>query len=147
MKKETVERITKVIPGIFKNVLAYIKDNFDEKGQKTLENATGSIGILIKLFGKPIIDKYFEKKTGKKLENFGLLTYLKAAFVQAGESLEGIKENQREMINSDSYFKALNDSLELEIERFDESDVLLVFQPKYHPAVLFVKDNYLEVLR
>ncbi|NIM10711.1 MAG: hypothetical protein GTO45_01890 [Candidatus Aminicenantes bacterium] len=46
MKRETAERITKAIPSMFKNVLAYTKDNFDKKGQEILKGATGTIGVL-----------------------------------------------------------------------------------------------------
>lgn len=35
MKRETAERITKAIPSMFKNVLAYTKDNVDKKLSKS----------------------------------------------------------------------------------------------------------------
>lgn len=147
MKIESAERIIKAIPGIFKNVLQYTKENFDKEGRETLDKATGTIGVLVKLFGKSLIDKYFEKQKEKKLEDFGLQTYLKAAFLQAGKSLKVIKDKIKEEVEPDVFFDIFNGSLQDQEQQFKESDVLLIFQPKYHPAVLFVKDNYLQVLR
>lgn len=147
MKIEGAERIINAIPGIFKNVLQYTRDNFDKHGQETLDKATGTIGVLVKLFGKPLIDKYFDKQKEKKREDFGLETYLKAAFLQAGQSLEVIKDKIEKEVEPDVFFDILNGSLQDQEQQFKESDVLLIFQPKYHPAVLFVKDNYLQVLR
>jgi hypothetical protein len=147
MKIETAERITKAIPSMFKNVLAYTKDNFDKKGQEILKGATGTIGVLINLFGKPLIDKYFDKQKEKKLENFGLQTYLKAAFVQAGKSLAEIEGDFDDKEATEVLFEILTDSLEDQEKDFDKSDVLLIFQPRYHPGVLFVKDHYIRILR
>jgi len=147
MKKERVKQIIKTIPDIFKNVLQYTKDNFDKQGEETFKKATGTIGVLVNLFGKPLIDKYFDKQREKKLENFGLQTYLKAALLQAGKSLEVIKGDLEKEVEPNVFFKILNDSLEGQVKEFNESDVLLIFQPRYHPAVLFVKDNYIKVLR
>lgn len=44
---------------MFKNVLAYTKDNFDKKGQEILKGATGTIGVLINLLflGLPLKKK------------------------------------------------------------------------------------------
>ncbi|MCK4764081.1 MAG: NACHT domain-containing protein [Candidatus Aminicenantes bacterium] len=147
MKKETTERIVNAIPGIFKNIVDYTKRNFDEKGKEILGGAGGTFGVLVNLFGKSLIDKYFEKKTGKKLDDFGLQTYFKAALVQAGKSLSVIEDKLKEDVKPGRFFEILNESLSDQELHFKESDVLLIFQPKYHPAVLFVKDNYLQVLR
>ncbi|MCK5055965.1 MAG: NACHT domain-containing protein [Candidatus Aminicenantes bacterium] len=147
MKKETVEHIIKVIPDYFKNVIEHMKDNFDKKGKDTLDKAGGTIGLLVNMFGKPLIDKYFEKQKEKKLEDFGLQTYLKAALLQAGKSLAEIEDKIAGEVKPDKLFKTLKDSLADQEKLFNESDVLLIFQPRYHPAVLFVKDNYIQVLK
>ena len=57
------------------------KINFDEKGQETLSNATGTVGVLIRFFAQDTIDAYFKKLTEKKLENFASATYLKASLM------------------------------------------------------------------
>ncbi len=69
-----------------------LKNNFDENGKSIIDNSTGVAAIIIGLFGKPFVDKYFDKLTDEKLENYGLKTYLKAGFVQAHNSLVAIEE-------------------------------------------------------
>jgi len=78
MDKKKVEQIVKTLPHALKNFATYFKDNFDETGQETLSKTTGTIGVLIRLFGQSAIDSYFEKLTKEKLKDFGANIYLKA---------------------------------------------------------------------
>lgn len=147
MNKKATERVVNTIPTILQNALSYLKDNFDENIQDALGSASGTTGIIIKLFGQPFIDSYFEKQTEKKLEYFGLDTYLKASFAQAEESLNEIAANLDQNLPPDSVYTVTNQILQGELKNFEPGDVILIFQPKYHPTVLFVKNSYIRILK
>ena len=80
MNKATIEKIIKILPVTLKNISGYLKDNFDKSGQDTLSNATGTIGIVIKLFAQDKLDSYFENISKDKLKDFGSNIYLKRQF-------------------------------------------------------------------
>ncbi len=83
MRKKLTETVVNTIPDILKNALNWAKDNFDKHAQETLGSATGTVGIVVKLLGQSLIDGYFEKQSAKRLDDFGLLIYKKAALIQA----------------------------------------------------------------
>ncbi|MDA3946685.1 MAG: hypothetical protein PF439_08405, partial [Helicobacteraceae bacterium] len=84
MKKTMIERIVNTVPQSLKNMVGYIKDNFDDSGQEALSNASGTIGIVVKIFAQDKIDIYFDKLTKNKLKDFGANMYLKASLIQVG---------------------------------------------------------------
>lgn len=146
MNKKAIENISKVLPDFIKNAAEYLKNNFDEHGKDIIGDASGTAASISKLFTQPLIDKYFDKLSERRLENFGFNVYLKAALKQAEKSLEEIKENLNNKLASDTIFNLLNKSLQQEINSFDPSSLLLIFHPKYHPAAIFIKSNYERVL-
>jgi len=149
MQKETIKKLTKAIPDLLKEVTKHLKSNLDQTGAKTLLSVSGSAGLVIKLFGTTLIEKYFAKSEKKKLDNYGSPTYVIAGFEQAEESLKFVsnKYNENNLIQSaiEAFVDAL-ESIEKEID-VEQEDIIIVFQAKYHPAVLYVKKTYLKLFK
>jgi hypothetical protein len=147
MKKKIFENISKALPSFFKNSTDYLKSNFEENGQQILGNASGTAAVITRLFAQPLIDNYFKKLSEKKIENFGLNTYLKAGFLQASDTLEQIKERLDNTVKPELIFEIINKSIVNEITELETKNILTVFQPKYHPAIVSIKNNYLRILK
>ncbi|MDR0232307.1 MAG: NACHT domain-containing protein [Dysgonamonadaceae bacterium] len=147
MKRKTLEKVVEIIPDFLTNAVDYLKNNFDENGQEILGKASGTTIAVIKLFTQPLINKYFENITEKKLENFGLQTYIKSAILQATKSIELIEDKLDKEYSPSIIVGIINRSMFEEIESFDKNDAILVFQPQYHPAVEYVKRSYERMLR
>ncbi|MFD1603044.1 NACHT domain-containing protein [Flavobacterium artemisiae] len=146
MKKQ-IENIATLLPDFIKNAFDYVKNNFTENGQELFENANGSAALVIKILAQPLIDKYFENKTDKKLENFGLATYIKASLVQANDSINIIKENINDDFSPKIVFDIINNAIQEDIDSFDPTQIILIFQPLYHPAIILIKNNYKRILQ
>jgi hypothetical protein len=146
MRREAIRKVTKAIPDMLKEVSGHLKSNMKVAGQSAFLNASGTVGLVIRLFGNSIIESYFERVSKKKLDDFGTPTYLSAAFIQAEESLKSIKD----LIETDDIakdtFEALQKAIGKDNMEFDESEIIVVFQPKFHPAVLFVKGRFVKIL-
>ena len=141
MNKTTTQNINSSLPSLVTNVGNYLKSVVSiEKQKDTITNASGTIGFFISLLGKPLIDGYFERETTDKLADYGFKTYLKAAFHQAEISLSEILH----LVTNDVDLKAVTIGLEKNvfdgINKLEKELTVLVFQPKYHPAVVFIKD-------
>ncbi len=68
MKKNTVETLKDSAPSFISSLGSYIKSLISLDNKKELiDSATGSIGFLIQLFGKPIIDNYYDKQSSNRL--------------------------------------------------------------------------------
>ncbi len=145
-KKKIANHINSALPTVFSNVAKILKDNFDTNGQEIIGDSTGTAAIIAKLIGQPAIDKYFENLTDKKLDNHGLNIYLKTGFLQASESLDEIKEHLNNELAPESIFSFLNQGLELERNKFNSEELILIFKPKYHPAIISIKRHYEYVL-
>lgn len=146
MKKQ-VENIASLLPDFLKNAFDYVKKNFDENGQELFENAHGTASIIIKIFAQPLIDKYFENKTEKKLNNFGFETYIKSSLVQANQSIKIIDGYINNDLSPKLVFDIITNVIEEEINIFDPTQAILIFQPIYHPAIQLVKNNYIRILQ
>lgn len=146
MKKETAQKVITVLPKSLKNISGYFKDNFDKSGQDILSNATGTVGIFIQFFGKDKVDAYFTKLAEKKLENFGSDIYLQASLLQVGKSIEAINDEAVQLENASSVVTHFMDNLDIEVDAYSVSDILTIFTPKYHPIVLFVKEQMQKLL-
>ena len=149
MQKETIQKLTKAIPDLLKEVTKHLKNNFQSTGPKEILSATGSVGLLVKLFGHSIIEEYFARLSKRKLDDYGSPTYLLAAFEQAEESMKHLTNKYRENVLMENALNALEsvlENLEKEID-FDKSKIIIVFQPKYHPAVLYVKNTYIKLFK
>jgi hypothetical protein len=144
MKQKNVEKIVNNFPSIIKNIIGYLKNNFDKSAQDTLSNATGTLGIFIKLFAQEKIDKYFDSLTKEKLADFGSNIYLKASLLQVGKSMEAINSEVIQIENAKSVIALLIDTLD-EIT-FNSNDVLTIFTPQYHPIVVFIKEQMQSLL-
>lgn len=146
MRKDKITSAIEAMPDLLKKVTDWIKTNFNENSKEILDNASGSVGLVIKFFGKPLIDKYFEKLTANKLTDFGANTYLKAAYKQASNSIEIIESEILTKRSSEEILEAFSI---LTIERFQNvsaNNILLIFQPIYHPLVQYVKNSYIKIL-
>ncbi|MBN2756260.1 MAG: NACHT domain-containing protein [Bacteroidales bacterium] len=146
MQKETIHNISKKFPQAVKDISNHLKTNFNIAGHKTIMNASGTVGLIINLFGHSLIEGYYTRAQKKKLDDYGTPTYMVAGFEQAEDSLKFVSEM---IVNEDSIedaVKAIEDVIEEEIEKIDESEIIMVFQAKYHPAILFVKEKYTNIL-
>ncbi len=147
MQKEAIKKLTRAIPDLLKEVTRYLKTNLHQTGHKALLNASGTAGLVIKLFGHTIIEQYFTRLAKRKLDDHGSPTYLLAAFEQAEESITFLSDKYHENILMESALEAMEkilETLEEEVD-VDESEIIIIFQPKYHPAVLYVKNTYLKL--
>jgi hypothetical protein len=142
VKKKELERIFSESPGIIKNIGDYLKSGFDGNSKDIITNSSGTTGILLKLFAQPLVDRYFEKVKKKKLENYGLRTYFKAALYQANKSVDEIQESRGTSIFPSELLKFVSNSFLEKNINVPNVDTLLIFQPKYHPAVQFVRTAY-----
>lgn len=147
MQRDIIRKVTKILPDAIKEVSKFIKTNFHTSGQKALLNAGGTVGLIIHLFGHSIIESYFSRIAKKKLDDYGTRTYLSAAFEQAEKSLKQIKDKIESEDSIENSFDALEKALSKRILDYDESEILIVFQPKYHPAVLYVKKSFIGILK
>ncbi len=147
MRRDIIRKLTTSLPDMIKEVGSYLKTNFKSTGHNAILNASGTVGLVIRLFGNSLIESYFAKLSKQKLEDYGTATYLSAAFIQAENSLKSIKDKIEIDHTVEDAFAALEKVLAKKNFDRSESEILIVFQPKYHPAVLFVKDNYVKILQ
>jgi len=146
MKKKSIQGIVDIIPDVLKNAAGWLKSNFDENGQEILGNASGSVGLVVKFFGKPLIDKYFKNLSKKKLDNFGMQIYLKAAYKQAALSMEKIEHDIKAEKTPEEVLESFSNLTTKNFEEINSNNILSIFQPIYHPVVHTVKENYIELL-
>lgn len=146
MKKIKIERIIGLIPDVLKNTSEWFKQNLTENGKEILGNASGSIGILIKIIGVPLLDKYLANQTKNRLADFGINTYLKAAYIQAANSVAIIENEIKSQKNCEEFLEIIAEITTKNFENITQENVLLIFQPQYHPIIKAVKDEYIEML-
>jgi hypothetical protein len=146
MRREAIRKVTRAIPELLKEVTGHLKTNLNVTGHKAFLNASGTVGLVIRLFGSSLIESYFERVSKKKLDDYGAATYLSAAFIQAEESLKHIKDLIETEELAEDAFENLQKSLAKDVLEYEETDIIVVFQPKFHPAVLFVKNQFIKIL-
>ena len=144
MGKERVEKIFKTIPDAMKNIAGYIKGNFDKEGQEALNNNTGTIGLLIKVFAQDKIDEYFSNLSEEKCENFGTESYVKACMIQASRSIDSFKELAESKDIPDFIGERLSSKL-LKFPEVNQEDLISILNPIYHPIIMHFK-TYLRLL-
>jgi hypothetical protein len=148
MKKTQADNLRGSLPTFMNNLGGYLKGLVSLQQNKDLiVNASGSIGFLIQLFGKPLMDGYFEKVKQKKLKEFGFDTYAFAAFNQTTKSLSSLKEFIAQDIPLNESIIGLEKDFIQHVLEVEKKLTVSVFQPKYHPAVQFVKAVVLNVLQ
>jgi hypothetical protein len=147
MKTNVVaKRISEILPDVVKNSVEWIKLNFDETGKTLLDSASGTTGILLKFFAQPAIDKYFEHVSKNKLADFGTNTYFKAAYNQSNKSITMIESQLQVKISYEEVIDAYV-ALSSKNQEVVLTDTLVIFNPIYHPAVQFVKNNQIELFK
>ncbi|MCP4108910.1 MAG: hypothetical protein GY749_25755 [Desulfobacteraceae bacterium] len=143
--KEKAQNYIANIPFLLKDAANCAKKLFEEQGQEALGGTTGVAGLVIRFFGKGWIDQYFDNLKAKKLDEFGYPTYCKAAFAQAEKSLKEIQDNLPQQYSEKEIIDRITQALEGD-QKIDETKLVLVFNPTEHPAVIFVRESYLNLL-
>lgn len=140
---KSITHFFECIPDIIHNMICWSKEVINDNAKTIVENTGGSIGLILKIFTRPIIDKYEKNQTRKKLENYGSNTYLTASYKQAQSSLNKISDEippTTPEILSVLINQALDDSK-------PDGNIYPVFQPLYHPLVVSVKQLYCNILK
>ncbi|MCM3143088.1 pentapeptide repeat-containing protein [Brevibacillus sp. MER 51] len=144
--KQWIENVKETIPLISKLTVDNIKDNFEKNGQEILGNANGTIGIVIKLFGQKLIDKYFENLSENKLQNFGLGIYFKAACEQGTKSLLELDEIYIDHDSQKRLIKRFEEVFEEKKANIADSEITLDFNAQRHPACTLIKSICIKLL-
>ena len=138
------QRFAIEIKTFFKHLVNNVKDNFDDNGDELIQN-TGVIGSVVKLFGQQKIDDYFDKIKEKKLENFGVMTYLKAAITCAESSVKAIEYDADYIHANLPNFIDFVAELEKQSDDFDK--LRLYINSTFNPAVQKVKEAYINYFK
>ncbi|MFE4710693.1 pentapeptide repeat-containing protein [Paenibacillus sp. NPDC056722] len=144
--KAKISNIKETIPLISKLTVDNFKNSFNENGQTVLNNLNGTIGIVVRLFGQQLIDKYFEKMIEEKLNNFGISIYLKAAFEQAEASLMNIEHYNLDITSRKEIVERFEEEFRKKQDTIVDSDLIIDFTPKRHPAVCIVREVCASIL-
>lgn len=147
MKKLATERTLEVIPELISNLKDWLKTGFEEHAQDILDGSSGTIGLVIKVLGKKVIENYFDKISVKKLQDFGSITYLKAAYKQACQSIVQLEKKLDNKVSVNEIILSLEEVLNYELSNFNRKHLVLAFQVNYHPAVVAVKNAFVNLLK
>ncbi|MBE2219322.1 MAG: NACHT domain-containing protein, partial [Ignavibacteria bacterium] len=142
MKPKNARHFIDKFPDLLKFVGDYFKTNFEKNGQEIFDNSNGSLAILIKLLGKPVVDKYFEGLDQKVLENHGFKTYLEAAYLQANKSIDLLSEMVKLNVTTNEFRTIVENSLTEQIQELGNKNLISAFHPKNHPSVEFVRNSF-----
>jgi hypothetical protein len=146
MKKESLKRVIDIMPGVLNNLASWIKDNYEDNAQDIIKNASGSVGLVLKLIGTPLLNKYYDNLSTKRLDDFGFNTYLKAAYSQASNSIATIEDEIKSKSTPEEIIETFSNITIGEIERLKSDELIVLFQPQYHPAVVQIMKNYVTLL-
>lgn len=135
MSKVKIENIVSLLPDLISKIGEYFKGSTNEL-LKSVDSSSGSIGFLIKLFGKPLIDKYFDHSEKVKLENYGVNTYLQASLIQVGISLNSAILELKESYSIEALQIGFEQSVTERIKKIKAVEWTIFFQPKLHPVVI-----------
>lgn len=147
MKKNVAQKALEVFPDVFANIKDWSKAYFEDNAKDILDNSSGTIGLILKTVGKTFVDKYFDNISKEKLENFGLSTYIKSSYNQAVKSIQLVEEDLNRNASLTEISMSMQEVMEVHVNSLDLKDTFLVFQPKYHPAVIYVKNNFTSLLK
>lgn len=139
--KKILESFKDTIPFISKFTVDNLKDYVEKNAVKALENTNGLVGITVKLFGQQLIDKYFERQSEKKLENFGLGTYFLSACIQAEQSLGKLEDFSIDIHVQNHIIDLFETSIKNKQDNICNSDIILHYTPIKHPAVHFIRES------
>lgn len=144
--KENVLRVIDILADGIKSSVSLFTKNISENSQEIVDNATGTVGILLKLFGKPVIDKYYENRTIKKLENYGTETYLEAGRKQIALSMQKLNKNEELDSSAENILRIYEDIVSTYEETKISENVFVIFQPQYHPSIEHLKEIHIILL-
>jgi len=145
--KSTAEQVLQVLPDTIKNYSDWLKSDFSKSVQDVLGNASGTTGIILKLLGKPLLDNHFKKKAESILANYGLSAYLAAAHTQSIKSIAYLESSFLAPVTCENIIKYFSESADIHIANNNMNNLILVFQPKYHPAIQIIKNTYLGIFQ
>ena len=145
MKKQ-ITHIVEQLPHIIKDSVGLFIKNLDENAQDIVGNTSGTIGILLRLFGKPAIDKYYEEKTIEKLKDYGTETYLNAARKQVGNSLKVANIQIESQVTATDIIQLYEEVVKEKEYNLQPDNLLVIFEPKYHPAIAYIKEIQIALL-
>lgn len=141
MEQNKIERLIATMPDILKSTYEIVKQYLAENAREVLSGATGVVGCLIKLFAADLVDVYFRRITQEKLNNFGIKTYLSAAFKQARSTLEVlIREGHLDGRGNTLSVEQMTAIIDDKIKLFEIQCNYLAFFENRHPAIRFVQD-------
>lgn len=147
MKRAAAVNVSSALPALISPFTSYFKSlvSLDNK-KELIESAGGSVGFLIQLFAMPLLEGHFERSKKRKLKDFGFNTYCLAAFKQANKSLDDIKSLLPNDIPIQEVLLGREKEFIREIDKLEKNLSLMVFRPKYHPAIQLVKKVVIRML-
>ncbi|MCL2245947.1 MAG: hypothetical protein FWC10_02405 [Lentimicrobiaceae bacterium] len=145
MKKQ-ITHIVEKLPDVIKESVNLFIKNLDDNAQDIVGNTAGTVGILLKLFGKQAIDKYYQKKTIKKLQDYGTETYLDAARKQVAHSLKVANIHIESQVTATEIIQLYEEVVKEKEYKLHPDNLLVVFEPKYHPAIEYIKEIQIALL-
>ncbi|WP_158827677.1 pentapeptide repeat-containing protein [Mucilaginibacter lacusdianchii] len=150
LKKSSLETYQSSFPDIIKQVGDYLKLIVSKDSLDTLTTSTGTFATLIKVFSKPIIDTVFKQIESKQLEDYGLNIYIESSIELANECLTKILEDEEvqfiEGITEDLNKDVITESIRRQID-IHSVNTVLIFQPRFHPIVVLIKNIYSDILK
>jgi hypothetical protein len=145
-EKKKINSILETIPLLSKLVVDNLIKNFDKNGHSLLNNLNGVIGITVKLFGQQLLDRYFDSRSEKKLDNYGLQVYLLGACEQVEESLKYIDDVELDLSSRTHVVQTFEEILKEKQSSIEKLELSLYFIPQKHPAIVLVRNVCEEVL-
>lgn len=142
MKKEMVTHYLERIPDLLNGIVNYI----GEEGDTLLKDVNSITGLILKVFTKPLINKYSKIVEENKLEEFGRNTYLIAALSQGKESFDYVSDDIRLRVINVEVLKKIKVALENNTDESTELLNTLRFDYTKHPIILKIKLIYKNIL-
>lgn len=146
MKEATIKRLLDIIPDATDKVSKWFIPFLTEDSKDLLNKASGSVGLLVKIIAIPLLNKYLAEQTKNKLKEFGVGTYLKSAYTQASDSIAIIENKIKSQKTCEDVIEAFARIEAKNFENVTRKNVLLIFQPVYHPIIRVVRESYVEML-
>lgn len=144
-------RLTNILPNGLKEVIHIIRNLNSEKIAEATTNATSLSGLLIGVFAQPVAEGYLKKKATQKktekLRDFGFNIYLEASFENAEAVLHQIASELSTEIDMEKASDLIQKAFEQILSKTNTEDYILAFKTKIHPAVRFVRESYIQMMK
>ncbi|MBF0380274.1 MAG: pentapeptide repeat-containing protein [Magnetococcales bacterium] len=145
-KAESARKRVADLPILLKDITKYVDELLNNESTALLEGGGGGLGILVRIFGRDLLEKRLEKKEKELHDGFGFQTYQIAAIRQSHLSLQEIETKHGQDINPNELIRLYKD-MESEKVEFDPDSIALTLFPTTHPAVEFVRNYVVSVLK